>query len=176
VDNHRAPLTPAAKEGGNKRTVDVRAVVNGVMYLLSTRCQWAALPKGLPARRTVNDHLRRWDDATLGRIDHALYIRCRELAGREASPIASIIESQSVKSAEKKGPASIRTATGNKPNIVLIGSTPPSRFCTCGAHHCMAQPCRRLAKDWECLNRSGLMFLHRASIRLMLHKLCQKIK
>ena len=50
MDNHRAPLTPAAKEGGNKRTVDVRAVVNGVMYLLSTRCQWAALPKGLPAK------------------------------------------------------------------------------------------------------------------------------
>ncbi len=48
------PLIPPAKRGGNKRTVDVRAVVNGLMYVLSTGCQWAALPKDLPARSTVN--------------------------------------------------------------------------------------------------------------------------
>src|SRR4051794_37189805 len=47
-----APLIPPAKKGGNKRTVDVRAVVNGVMYILSTGCQWAALPKDLPPRST----------------------------------------------------------------------------------------------------------------------------
>ena len=99
-----APLIPPAKKGGNKRTVDVRAVVNGVMYILSTGCQWAALPKDLPPRSTVNDYLRRWDDdRTLDRIHHALYVRCRELAGREASPTAAIIDSQSVKSAEKGG-------------------------------------------------------------------------
>jgi transposase len=80
-------LIPAAKKGGNKRTVDVRAVVNGVMYILSTGCQWAALPKDLPPRSTVNDYLRRWDDdRTLDRIHHALYVQCREQAGREASP------------------------------------------------------------------------------------------
>ena len=48
------PLIPPAKRGGNKRTVDIRAVVNGVMYVLSTGCQWAALPKDLPPRSTVN--------------------------------------------------------------------------------------------------------------------------
>jgi transposase len=106
-----APLIPAAKKGGNKRTVDVRALVNGVMYILSTGCQWAALPKDLPARSTVNDYLRRWDDdRTLDRIHHTLYVQCREQAGREASPTAAIIDSQSVKSAEKGGPASIRMA------------------------------------------------------------------
>ena len=47
------PLIPPAKRGGNKRTVNVRAVVNGVMYILSTGCQWAALPKDLPPRSTV---------------------------------------------------------------------------------------------------------------------------
>jgi transposase len=103
--------TPPAKPGGNKRTVDVRAVVNGVMYILSTGCQWAALPKDLPPRSTVNDYLRRWDeDRTLDRIHHALYVLCREQAGREASPTAAIIDSQSVKSAEKGGAASIRRA------------------------------------------------------------------
>jgi len=99
-----APLIPAARKGGNKRTVNVRAVVNGVMYILSTGCQWAALPKDLPPRSTVNDYLRRWDDdRTLGRVHHALYIQCREQAGREASPTAAIIDSQSVKGAEKRG-------------------------------------------------------------------------
>jgi transposase len=96
------PLIPPAKPGGNKRTVDVREVVNAIMYVLSTGCQWAALPKDLPARSTVNDYFRRWDDdRTLGRLHHALFVQCREQAGREASPTAAIIDSQSVKSAEK---------------------------------------------------------------------------
>lgn len=98
------PLIPPAKRGGNKRSVDERAIVNGVMYILSTGCQWAALPKDLPARSTVNGYFRLWSwDGTLDRIHHALYVRCREQAGREASPTAAIIDSQSVKSAEKGG-------------------------------------------------------------------------
>ena len=106
------PLIPPAKRGGNKRTIDERAVVNGVMYILSTGCQWAALPKDLPPRSTVNDYLRRWDeDRTLDRIHHALYVLCRERAGRGASPTAAIIDSQSVKGAEKGGAASTRRAT-----------------------------------------------------------------
>jgi transposase len=105
------PLIPPAKRGGNKRTVDEREIVNGLMYILSTGCQWAALPRDLPPRSTVNDYFRRWDyDGTLDRIHHALYIRCRELAEREASPTAAIIDSQSVKSAEKGGPRSTRRA------------------------------------------------------------------
>jgi transposase len=96
------PMIPPAKRGGNKRTVDVREIVNGVMYILSTGCQWAALPKDLPPRSTVNDYFRRWDyDGTLDRMHHALYVQCRERAGREANPTAAIIDSQSVKSAEK---------------------------------------------------------------------------
>ena len=98
------PLIPRAKRGGNKRTVDVREVVNGIMYILSTGCQWAALPKDLPPRSTVNGYFLRWDhDRTLERLHHALYVQCREQAGREASPTAAIIDSQSVKSAEKGG-------------------------------------------------------------------------
>jgi transposase len=76
------------------------------MYILSTGCQWASLPKDLPPRSTVNDYFHRWDqDGTLDRIHHTLYVKCRELAEREASPTAAIIDSQSVKSAEKGGPA-----------------------------------------------------------------------
>jgi transposase len=115
------PLIPPAKRGGNKRTVDEREIVNGLMFILSTGCQWASLPKDLPPRSTVNDNFCRWNhNRPLDRIHHALYVQCRDLAGREASPTAAIIDSlrsystrdcawnlellrQSVKSAEKGG-------------------------------------------------------------------------
>jgi len=106
------PLIPPGKPGGGKRTVNMREVVNGLMYVLSTGCQWRAIPKDLPPRSTVYDYFDLWTyDGTLVRIHHALYVRCREQEQREASPTAAIIDSQSVKSAEKGGPASIRTAT-----------------------------------------------------------------
>jgi transposase len=106
------PLIPPAKRGGRERTVDVREVLNGIFYVLATGCQWRALPKDLPPKSTVHDSLTRWAwDGTLGRLHHALFVRVREQAGKEASPTAAIIDSQSVKSAEKGGRASIRRAT-----------------------------------------------------------------
>lgn len=105
------PLIPPAKRGSNKRRVDMREIVNGLMYVLSTGCQCAAIPKDLPPRSTVYGYFDLWTyDRTLDRIHHALYVTCREAADREASPTAAIIDSQSVKSAEKGGPASIRMA------------------------------------------------------------------
>ena len=110
--SHVAPLIPPAKHGGRKRTVVVREVVNGLMYVLSTGCQWRAIPKDLPPRSTVHDFFDLWEwDGTLDRIHDALYVKCREQAGRDASPTAAIIDSQSVKSAEKGGPRSTRQAT-----------------------------------------------------------------
>jgi len=109
--SHIEPLIPPAKRGGRRREVNVREVVNGIMYVLSTGCQWRYIPKDLPPRSTVNFYFGLWDyDGTLLRIHHALYLKCREKVDREASPTACIIDSQSVKSAEKGGPASIRTA------------------------------------------------------------------
>jgi transposase len=99
-----APLIPPAKPGGNKRTIDLREVVNAMMYILSTGCQWRAIPKDLAARSTVYDYFDRWSwDGTLERMHHALYVKCREHVSREASPTAAIIDAQSVKSAEKGG-------------------------------------------------------------------------
>lgn len=104
------PLIPPGKSGGGKRRVNMREVVNGLMYVLSTGCQWRAIPKDLPPRSTVYDYFDLWSwDRTLDRIHHALYVACREKAGREASPTASVIDSQSVKGAEKGGVRSTRT-------------------------------------------------------------------
>jgi transposase len=109
---HVEPLIPPAKRGGNRRHVDLREVVNGLMYVLSTGCQWRAVPKDLPPRSTLYDYFDLWGwDGTLERIHEALYLKCREAAAREASPTAAIIDSQSVKSAEKGGAASTLQAT-----------------------------------------------------------------
>ena len=106
------PLIPGAKPGGNKRTVNVREIVNGLMYILGTGCQWRDVPKDLPPRSTLHDYLDRWSyDGTLDNIHHLLYVKCREQAERDASPTAAIIDSQSVKSAEKGGAASTLAGT-----------------------------------------------------------------
>ena len=247
------PMIPPAKHGGGKRTADMREVVNAVMYVLSTGCQWRALSKDLPPRSTVHGYLDLWNwDGTLDRIHHALYVKCREKVGRDASPTAAVIDSQSVKSAEKGGVASTladtmraRKSKGKKRHVLvdtqgllmhavihaadvqdrdggvlvmasLFGLYPfllklyadggyqgaqfkaalervmrqvnleivkrsdaakafvvlPKRWIverTIG----WLNRCRRLAKDWECLNRNALAFLRWASIRLMLRKLCR---
>ena len=106
------PQIAPAKRGGRKRAVDEREIVNAIMYVLSTGCQWRALPKDFPPRSTVWHYLDLWSyDGTLERIHHELYVKCREKAGREASPTAAIIDSQSVKSAENGGRKLTRQAT-----------------------------------------------------------------
>ena len=109
---HIEPFIPPAKPGGGKRRRDMRAVMDGVMYILSTGCQWRYLPKDFPPRSTVHGYFIWWQcDGVLDRIHDALYVECREQAERDASPTAAIIDSQSVKSAEKGGPALIRTGS-----------------------------------------------------------------
>ena len=106
------PFIPPAKRGGRRRTVDVREVRNGIFYVLATGCQWRALPKDLPPKSTVHDYLSLWAwDGTLKRLHHALFVQVRGQAGKEAGPTVAIIDSQSVKSAEKGARASIRRVT-----------------------------------------------------------------
>jgi len=64
------PLIPPAKRGGGKRTAVMREVVNGVMYILSTGCQWRALPKDLPPRSTVHGYLDLWNG--MGRLSASI--------------------------------------------------------------------------------------------------------
>jgi transposase len=101
---HVEPLIPPAKRGGRRREVDERELLNGLLYVLSTGCQWRYIPRDLPPRSTLFDYFQRWEyDGTLLKIHYELYQKCRELVDRQASPTACIIDSQSVKSAEKGG-------------------------------------------------------------------------
>jgi transposase len=105
------PLIPPARRGGRKRSVNVREILNGLLYVLSTGCQWRAIPKDFPPKSTVFHYFDLWHyDGTLEQIHYALYVKCREQRERDASPTACIIDSQSVKSAEKGGRGLIRTA------------------------------------------------------------------
>ena len=106
------PAIPPSKPGGRPRDVKVREVLNAIFYVLSTGCQWKALPKDLPPKSTAHYYFMLWDwDGTLERIHHMLYVATREREGREASPTAAIIDSQSAKTAQKGAPRSTRRAT-----------------------------------------------------------------
>jgi transposase len=106
-----APLIPPAKHGGRHREVDVREILNGIFYVAATGCQWRALPKDLPPRSTVHEYLMLWAwDGTLQRIHDGLVAETRLRAGRARHPSLAIIDSQSVRGAEKGGRASIRRA------------------------------------------------------------------
>jgi len=106
------PMIPPARRGGRPRDVNVREVLNAIFYVLSTGCQWNALPKDLPPKSTAHYYFMLWDwDGTLERIHHWLYVAARELVGREASPTAAIIDSQSARAAQKGALRLIRRAS-----------------------------------------------------------------
>lgn len=104
------PLIPPALRGGRKRSLDIREVVNGIMYVLSTGCAWAYVPKDFPSKSTLYWYFSNWSyDGTLDKIHDTLYAACREKDERDPTPSACVIDSQSVKSAEKGGPKLTRT-------------------------------------------------------------------
>jgi transposase len=106
------PMIPPARRGGRPRDVNVREVLNAIFYVLSTGCQWNALPKDLPPKSTAHYYFMLWDwDGTLERIHHGLYVAAREQVGREASPTAAIIDSQSARAAQKGALRLIRRAS-----------------------------------------------------------------
>jgi transposase len=97
-------LILTAKRGDGKRAVIMRGAVSSLMYVLSTGCQWRAIPGELTAKSTIYEYFDLWTyGGTIARIHPAPYVLCSEYDGREASPTAAVIDSQNVKSTEKIG-------------------------------------------------------------------------
>jgi putative transposase len=99
------PLLPAAKPGGRPRSVDLREVINGILYIVRGGCAWRMMPHDLPPWSTCYDYFRKWrNDGLWPQINDTLRAQVRRQAGRKTSPSMAIIDSQSVKTTEQGGP------------------------------------------------------------------------
>ena len=95
------PLIPPSKPGGRPRTVDMREIINAIFYILATGCPWRLMPHDLPPWATVYDYFRIWRiEGTWLKINQALRQQVRTLVGKQNTPSAAIVDSQSVKTTE----------------------------------------------------------------------------
>ena len=123
------PHIPLAKWGGRPRTVEMREVMNAIFYVLRSGCSWDMLPHDFPPSRTVYEYFNKWrKSGEWEEINRILREAVRQKEGREPTPSAGSVDSQSVKTAEKGANVALMGAKGSK-DVSATSSSTPTAYC-----------------------------------------------
>ncbi|WP_261335453.1 IS5 family transposase [Rhizobium leguminosarum] len=192
-----APLLPQPAPRGRKPAWPLREIINAIFYVLRGGIPWRLIPKDLPPKSTVFGYFCRWRDCgVFTRINHCLVMADRERTGRQVSPSAAVLDSQSVKITESGGPRGYdagkrsKAASDKQWSIwmdalsCLILNRPtfriamgPSRFGACRGSPSRSWPFsrnRRLWKDPESTIKSAKAFLYAASIMTLVRRIARR--
>lgn len=170
-----SPLIPPAKSGGHPRTVNMREVVNAIFYLVRGGCAWRALPHDFPCWSTVWTYFRNWRlTGVWERMHTALREAVRSSQGREATPSAAILDSQSVKTTEQGGERGYdggKHINGRKRHLLVdtnglildvvvhpanIRDPPRSQTAAPPTQSRLSSPLSDLGREWLCRQTGGL--------------------